>query len=176
VVGWLVQQQHVRGRHQGPRQVQANTPATGEVAHRALGGTFRKAQTLQQALYPPFGAVAVSIFHRRVQGSGALEIAFGFRACQVCGELGQPGVALHDVAAGGLIGACHLLCHVCQAQVAHAFYLTDVCLQLPQQHGQNRLDLPLPLAPISASFWPGCRVTLGALQQQLATSAQFDIA
>ena len=110
-----------------------------------------------------------------MQGGGALEIAFYFRRRKVRGQLCQPGIALHDVAAGGLVGGCDLLCHVCQAQVVHAFYVADIGLQLPQQHGKQA-GLAAAIGPDQRQLLAGLQGYIGAFQQQLATPAQFDIA
>ena len=175
VIGRLVQQQHIRGRHQRPGQVEANTPAAGEIPHRPPGGVRVEAQPLQQALGPPLGAVAVYFLQLAVHARHRVVVAGRLLPLQFVPQGRQRAVPAPDILSRRQAGGVHLLRHVGQAQPGHALDVTGIGNQLPQQQGEQArfatavgADQGQPLAGLDGDA--------GALQQQLAAPAQPDIA
>ena len=67
VVGGLIEQHQVRGRHQRPGQIQSNTPAPGKARHGGFHFFSLKPKAQQQLLCATLGAVAVELFHSLMQ-------------------------------------------------------------------------------------------------------------
>ena len=175
VIGRLVQQQHIRGRHQCPGQVEANTPAAGEVPHRPPGGVRVETQALQQALGPPLGTVTVHVLQLAVHASHRVVVAGRLLPLQLVPQGRQRAVPAPDILSRRQAGGVYLLRHVGETQPGHALDLTGIGNQFPQQQGEQArfatavgADQGQPLTGLDGNA--------GALQQQFAAPAQPDIA
>ena len=103
VVGGLVQQQHVRARHQRPRQRRAGQLTAGEAHQRARQPLLVDAETAQHALHPrPPGVAAGALEPRLGALVGRHDLGPGVAGRHARLELGQvalgPPRRLHPLA------------------------------------------------------------------------------
>ena len=128
MVGRLVQQHQIRGRHQRTGQVEPDAPAPRERRHRRVQFLALKAQPQQQLLGPPLGAVAVELLHALVQRGRLLVISRGIGASQILQRLKQCSVARDHIVPGGEVAGLGLLRHMRDAQALEAANIAGISL------------------------------------------------
>jgi len=129
VVGWLIQQQHVRIGEQRLRQQHAQLPARRDFAHRAGMLLDRNAHAEQQGAGARFGGVAVVLGHFAFQFGRAHVIVFGRLG------IGVDRVALMDRIPQLAVALQHHINH------ALVFIAKLILLELTQAHAGVEADI-----------------------------------
>ena len=169
VVGWLVEQQQVGRAHQRLGQVQAHTPATGEVADAAIHLRVLEAQASQQLARAGIGGITVGAVQFTVQaGNGGAVVAL-----LGCGQLGlhaaQVVIAVEHVVNGQPLEVVDLLAHMGDTPVAGQQAIAGIRCQLTAQQGEQA-GFTGAVGTDQTGLVTGVQGQLGAFEQALRTT------
>ncbi len=174
MVGRLVEQQQVGRAHQRLRQVEAHAPAAREARHRLLHLFVREAQAVQQLLGARAHGVGVRVAERGVELAHEHAVVGSLGGRQLCLEPAQRRVAVDRVVERRPVERGRLLRDVGDAPARGIVDLALVGCSSPRSSA-NRLDLPVPLAPIRPILSPGFRTTSARFEQDLGAADEREL-
>ncbi|CFP46848.1 Uncharacterised protein [Bordetella pertussis] len=170
VVGWLVQQQQLRRRHQRARQRQPHAPAAGKAAHRLHPFGWLESQAREQLLGARGRAPGARLDQRRFGFGDLRALVVGQR-----GALGlqcaQVGVAVDDEFARRLRVGGNLLLHAGDAPARGQVQVAGVGVQRAGQQREQRRFARAVLADDADAF-AGMHNEIGAVEQHFGAAAQ----
>ena len=182
VVGRLVEQQQVGAAHQRLREVEPHAPAAGEARDGLAVRAAREAEARQQRRGARARAVAVDAVEAMMQLGEAL--AAGVRIGGVrCGRRRQRALDRAQLArrrrarsrCAAATTARRLLRDVGDAPTPAAARRRRASASSSPRSSANRLDLPLPLAPISPTLCPGCTVSDAPSSRRLRAAGEREV-
>ena len=175
VVGGLVEQQQVAGRHQRARQIEPGAPAAGKSGHRARMGFRREAQPVQQPSCTRRGVVTAQVAQALVRcGHGFVILARGGIRL-FAQRLRHRGIAADHEIERSVGQRRGFLRHRGDAQACRKVELADVRLQLAQERSEQA-GLAAAVASDHAHPPAGVQGQVHLRKQQARTTAQREVA
>ena len=177
VVGRLVEQQQVGAAHQRLREIEAHAPAAGEARHRLALPRGAEAQAGQQRRGAGARAVAVDRFEAMMQFGqmlAAMVRVAGRAASAVAAALARPRATRRRRRARSRSLASRppaFPARRARSPSRAEARTSPASAKSSPRSSANRLDLPLPLAPISPTLWPGWTVSDASSSRRLVPRA-----
>ena len=175
VVGRLVEQQQVRGRHQRLGEIEADAPAAGERPMRLGEVVLAEAEAAENLPGASFGVVAADVFVVRIEPAEGVVVAIAFGNRNGAFHPAQRPVAVEHEVEGAPGRRLHVLVQPSDAPGAWphhvAFFRQDA---IPRQ-GQQRA-LADAVAPHDADLVAVMHRQVEAVEQQPVAAMQRDVA
>ena len=182
MVGRLVEQQQVGAAHQRLREIEAHPPAAGKARDRLACRAARKAQARRaasrraRARRSRRSPRSDDAARRAARRRRADRRPRGFGVAQRALDLAQLAIAVEHVVDRRRRRRPASPARRARSSTPAAARRRPRRATSSPRSSANRLDLPLPLAPISPTLWPGVHGERRAFEQALGAAGEREVA